>query len=226
MNLSMKLIDLTHLITETIPVYPGTAQPEIKTIATHEQQGFLEHELKFSSHIGTHIDAPAHMLKDGLTLDQMDISAFHGSAMQINCTHKNTKNKNINIDDLAGYESTICEVDFILINTGWYRYWGSENYFVNYPTLSPEAAKWLTDFNLKGIGVDVMSIDPPETKDFNVHNILLENGIMIIENLTNLHSLPHKDIIFNCMPLKYKSSDGSPVRAIAFSATGNKAYYK
>lgn len=212
----MKVIDLSHTITADMPVFPGTDQPEIAPIVTHEEHGYLEHKLTIFSHVGTHIDAPAHMIKDAQTLDQMDATAFCGTALALDLTTKNENNRTICIDDLAPFEAEIAENDFLILNTGWYKHWGSTKYFSDYPALTAEGATWLADFDLKGIGVDVISIDPPENKDFAVHNILLSTGMIIIENLTNLHRLPECTFVLSCLPLKYEGADGSPVRAAAF----------
>ena len=43
----MKSIDLTHLISETMPVYPGTEPPCMDTGTTLEKDGFLEKKITF-----------------------------------------------------------------------------------------------------------------------------------------------------------------------------------
>ena len=209
----MEIIDLTHLITNDMPVYPGTEKPKSEDIFTINNDGFLEHKLTLFSHTGTHIDAPAHMLKGACTLDQLDINQFCGSAFVLDCTHK--KDRRICIDDMIRFEEELSTNDFVILNTGWSQNWGKKKYYNDYPGLTPEAASWLSGFNLKGIGIDTISIDLPEEKDFIIHKILLETGIIIIENLTNLNLLQKDDFILSCLPLKFENSDGSPVRAIA-----------
>ena len=81
--------------------------------------------------------------------------------------------------------------------------------------LSTETATWISGFRLKGLGVDMISIDREGTSDFPVHRILLAQNILIIENLTNLKGLPQVGFSFSCLPLKFENADGSPVRAIA-----------
>ncbi len=213
----MRTIDLTHLITDYMPVYPGTETPHIKSIAAHQTHGYLEHLVRMTTHTGTHVDAPAHMIENGKTLDQMSTNDFCGTAMSISFTDKNENNREICIEDLVPFETDISEHEFVILNTGWYKHWGESKYFENYPSLTAEAASWLSEFNLKGIGVDVISIDAHDAIDFPVHNILLETGMILIENLTNLHSLPDSLFWLSCMPLKIMNSDGSPVRAVAFS---------
>ena len=133
--------------------------------------------------------------------------------MVIDCTNL-APAKKIEKKFLEGFQSLIAKVEFILLNTGWSEHWGTPKYLGDFPVLSEEAARFLTDFKLKGIGFDTISADPMDSKDLPVHKILLNNQVIIIENLTNLESLPKTDFKFACFPLKVKSGDGSPVRAV------------
>jgi len=211
----MNTIDLSHTIKNGMPVFPGTEAPNIEDVFTHEEHGFWEHRLTLFSHVGTHIDAPAHMIAGAATLDQMSTDRFVGPGVCIDCTHRNSADPQITIDDLLPYESEISESDFVILNTGWYQNWGKNEYFTNYPAPTPETARWLVDFELKGVGVDVISIDSAEISGFEVHNILLEQNTLAIENLNALYLLPAEGFLFSCLPLKYDYADGSPVRAIA-----------
>lgn len=58
----MRVYDLTHTISEDIPVWPGTEQPRLSEGSAFERDGFRETRLELFSHVGTHMDAPAHML--------------------------------------------------------------------------------------------------------------------------------------------------------------------
>ncbi len=81
--------------------------------------------------------------------------------------------------------------------------------------LSPEAAQWLVDADIKGVGIDMISVDEVDSTDFAIHNILLGADLVIIENLTNLEALPDSEFSFYCFPLRIEHADGSPVRAVA-----------
>jgi kynurenine formamidase len=209
----MKLIDLSHTISPEMPVYPGTEPPVFITECTIEDTGFLENKITLYSHTGTHIDAPAHLIKDAKTLNMLPITHFYGNAFLLNLAQ--TKNRTISIDDLYTHQKTIEAAEFLLIHTGWSRYWGSDKYFSDYPILSLEAADWLCGFGLKGIGFDTISADIEDTQDFPVHKAFLQQDTIIIENLTHLDKLPCDHVIFSCFPLKINEADGSPVRAVA-----------
>ena len=72
----------------------------------------------------------------------------------------------------------------------------------------------LSEFSLKGIGIDAISIDSIKSTAFAVHKILLAKNILIIENLTNLDSIGTEFFILSVLPLKSQEADGSPVRAV------------
>lgn len=209
----MKVNDLTHIISSNMPVFPGTEQPVLEKVSTIEKDGFRESKITMCSHIGTHVDSPAHMLDDGKYLDELSIENFIGSAIIVDFSNQN-KNL-IEISDLKLYDEKINQVDFIILKTGWSKYWGQSNYYKGFPSLSEECAKWLSEFNLKGIGIDAISIDSIDSKTFLIHKILMKKNIIIIENLTNLDSIINESFILSIMPLKNKDADGSPVRAIS-----------
>lgn len=208
----MKTIDLTHTLGPDMPVFPGSKAPEITCLARVEQDGYFIHEVSFNTHNGTHIDSPAHILSDGRTLDRLPIGQFVGKGMVIDLTNFN-KSK-VDIIDLKPYEENIKKSEFILFRTGWSGYWGEEKYFNDFPVLSIECAHWLSNFELKGIGIDAISLDETESTTYSVHKIILKR-CCIIENLTNLDQLPASGFIFSCLPMKFEEADGSPVRAVA-----------
>lgn len=209
----MKIIDLTHTIYSNMPVFPGTEQPIFIKANTLEKNGFQESKITMYSHTGTHIDAPAHMLSNGPYLDNLDIAHFIGNATILDFSNSNIKL--IDIDSLKPYEEKIKNVEFIIIKTGWSKFWGHKKYFESFPSLSEDSARWLSQFNLKGIGIDAISIDDIDSTTFAVHKILMPKNIIIIENLTNLDSICSENFILSILPLKNKDADGSPVRAIS-----------
>ena len=209
----MKVIDLSHSIRAGMPVYPGTEPPTFSTPCTIAQNGFTERKITLYSHTGTHIDAPAHIIPGAKTLGQLNIDHYFGRACMLDLT--SVKEGTIDIADLKPYEDLMGKNDFVLLHTGWSELWDKGGYFEGYPLLSTKAATWISKFSLKGLGIDMISIDREGTSDFPVHRILLEQNILIIENLTNLQGLPRVGFSFSCLPLKFENADGSPVRAVA-----------
>ncbi len=208
----MNIIDLSHTISPGMPVYPGDDPPVITNRAEIDEDGFVEKSMTLGSHVGTHIDAPAHIIPYAPTLDRMPVDRFVGPASVIDLT--GMENPEIDTSFLESYEPLFKTSEFVLLHTGWGRFWGQEKYFRNYPILSIEAALWVRSFGLKGIGVDALSVDEVDAADLPIHKILLER-MLIVENLTNLDKLPKTGFTFSCFPLKLENADASPIRAVA-----------
>ena len=209
----MRIIDLSHEIYTDMPVYPGDRPPVVTDEAVMERDKYNEKRLSLSSHTGTHIDAPAHMIPDGANLDAVPLEVFIGPGLIIDVS--NVSEPEIAPRVIAPYLEDLEPGCFILFRTGWDRYWGRDEYFHGFPVLSTEAAELTAALSPKGVGFDAVSADPTGSTTLPVHRLLLSQGIILIENLTNLDSPPTRGFIFTAMPLKIKAGDGSPVRAAA-----------
>jgi len=209
----IQVIDLSHTIEPDMPCYPGTPGPVFQSICSIEEEGFAEQLLTISSHTGTHVDLPSHILKDAPSLDMFGIGRFAGKGLAIDV--RGTPNQIISIETLQPVLALIRECEFLLLCTGWSCYWNTSDYYKGYPALSSDAAQWLTGFDLKGVGVDTMSVDAPDAQTFPVHTILLQNGTLILENLSNLQLLLHRPFTFCGFPLKLARAEASPLRAVA-----------
>lgn len=211
----MKIIDLTHRISEQIPVYPGTEPPQLRVVSTQEADGYRETALSFYSHTGTHMDAPFHIYADGTPLDAFPVEQFVGKALVIDCT-KAGEGEEIGMEYLAPVRALADAAEFLLFATGWDANWGKEAYFGAYPVLSLEVCQYLLDSGKKGVGLDVIGIDPLEDHQLTRHKLLLAQGkFVIIENLTQLGKIGDGLFTFAALPLYYRDADGAPVRAVA-----------
>ena len=209
----MKVIDLTQLISADMPVYPGTEQPKLEVANTYEKDGFRETLISFYSHTGTHMDAPFHIFGERTSLDVMPAEQFVGKALVIDC-------RDVGEGGEIGMEyidkALADEAEFLLFNTGWDENWGKEKYFGEYPVVSMEVCQYLLDSKKKGVGFDVIGIDPVSDINLTRHKMLLsQRDIVIIENLTNLDKIGGGLFPFAALPLKYKDADGAPIRAVA-----------
>jgi arylformamidase len=199
----MKIYDLTHKIENNMPAYSNEEKPDIKELFSYKKDGVNITNLGLTSHIGTHLDTPFHILENGKNICDFSIETFFGKGLCISF-------KNLDNFDF----SSIANIDYLLIYTGWDKYWNEEKYFKNYPIISKEVAKKIAASPLKGIGIDCISPDGYDSKELENHNILLKRNKIIVENLCELEKLLGKEFYFSCMPLKI-GIDGCPVRAVA-----------
>ena len=207
----MKVMELTHTIKNDMPVYPGTEQPVLTTACTIDQAGYRETLLHMYSRTGTHMDAPAHMIPAGKTLDAFPAETFVGRGFVLNCRGL----EEIPLSLVQAHEAELRQADFLLFCTGWDRLWGQEEYYHGFPCLTPEAADYVAGLPLKGIGEDCISVDPCDSVDFPNHMKLLGAGLVNTENLKNLDALVGKPFTFLTLPLQFENADGCSCRAMA-----------
>ena len=205
--------DLSQVLENDMPVYPGSKPAVVIQESYFTREGFNELSLQISTHSGTHVDCGYHMVASGSDTLTTSVDRFFGSGMVIDCRHIAT-DRIITREHLNQHERLIRGSEFILLHTGWSQFWSHTRYYHGFPVMSPDAAKYLTGFKLKGIGCDAIGFDPVESTDFPVHNIILSAGMILVENLVNLDSLPESGFMFSCFPLRIKDGDGSPVRAV------------
>ena len=206
----MQLFDLSHRLNSSTPVYPGKKPPIFKPSAFLEKDGYRETLFNFESHLGTHIDAPAHMVANGKFLDQLPLESFCGKALIINIP---ANTPHIGTEHLQPFANQLKDADFVLFHTGWHKFWNSENYFYGFPVLTSEAVTMLLTFSLKGTGFDAISADPVDSRSYENHMAILGHGMLIIENLI-FPELTINEGFFSCYPLPCENADGSPVRAV------------
>ena len=228
----MEVIDLTHTIHNDIQIYPGDPVPSISRGLTHEKDDCHVDQIKLGSHTGTHIDAPFHFLKGGQRIDEIPVRRFIGNGILIDVSDKSQRDP-IDSTDLKFYTSKIKKKDFVILKTGWDRYFGTPHY-LQHPYLSADAAGLLLKLGVALVGIDALNIDAscqtdmdPEplkadsdtygVNGYPVHDILLGNDVLIVENLCNLDKIKQPNGFYSFLPLKLKDSDGSPVRAVFYS---------
>ncbi|NRY59624.1 cyclase family protein [Clostridium beijerinckii] len=211
----MKVIDLTHSISENMPVYPGTEKPKLEVASTYEKDGFKETLLTMFSHTGTHMDSPAHLFSQRTTLDSFNAEQFVGKGIVVDCSNLKEGQK-ITMKYIEAVKEKADIAQYILFYTGWDKYWGTDTYFGNYPYITEEVAEYLINSKKKGVGIDVIGIDPIKDENLTIHKKLFaETDIVVIENLTSLDKVGSDIFTFCALPIKFKHSDGAPIRAIA-----------
>jgi len=211
----MKVIDLTYTISEKMPVYPGTATPKLEVANTYETNGFKETLLTMFSHTGTHMDAPSHIFEHRTTLDAFPVEQFIGKGLVIDCSELG-EGQRIKMSHIEAVKEKADQAEFLLFYTGWDKHWGTNAYFGDYPAITEEVADYLISSKKKGVGLDVIGIDPVSDENLTIHHKLFaETEIVVIENLARLGEIGNELFTFFALPLKYENSDGAPIRAVA-----------
>jgi kynurenine formamidase len=211
----MRIIDLTHIITEDMPMYPGTEAPKLQLAYSYKEYGFRETLISLYSHTGTHIDAPAHLFSDRITLDKYPVEQFAGKSLVIDC-RKLKKEEEISMPLLEEKGNALYEAEFILFLTGHSFLWGTPGYFADFPIMSQEVVEWVNLHKLKGIGIDAPSFDPVTVDELYNHKAILKtNNTILLENLCNLEKIGIDPFTLCALPLNFQNADGAPARIIA-----------
>jgi len=173
--------------------------------------------ISLGSHTGTHIDAPNHFIADGLSIDKYDLNKLMGRALVIDVRGKKAR-ETITWEDMEKWEGEMHEGVIVLMCTGWSQYWGKDQY-EEHPFIDLNAAKKLIERGVRVIGCDTLSPDEMCSPTSEVHKVILRAGGAIAENLRGVEEvLGLKEPVVSLLPLKLDSCDGSPIRAIAWSA--------
>ena len=112
------IIDLTHTITPDMPMYPGSAAPSMTPTGSLTRTGYRETQITLSSHTGTHMDAPSHLLREGSNLEVLPASQFCGRAVVLDVSHMEPGSV-ITADYLKAQNGVVRSADFVLFYTGW-----------------------------------------------------------------------------------------------------------
>lgn len=199
----MEFIDLTQTFTNDMPVYPGDSKPELIQVVFFDKDGYNAHEIKTGIHVGTHMDAPLHMIANGKKISEIVPGMFFGHGVLIDARGK----EKIDVDLLHDVQAG----DIVLILTGFGSRFLDSDYYKTYPELTEAFARKLVELHVKMVGADTPS---PDREPFLIHKILLAQEILILENLTNLEKLLGKNFEVMALPAKL-ATDGAPVRVIA-----------
>jgi len=213
----MKVIDLTLTVSNKIPTFPGSPQPNFIPWENVKEDGYNLELLFLSSHTGTHMDAPHHFLEKGAKIHEISLKKLVSSAVLIKSRKKS--NESITKTDIQKFEKKhgkITGFSTVIFCTGWQRNLQKDYYFTKNPGLSVSAAKYLASKKISLVGIDSPSIDLGTDSKFSVHQIFAKKGMLIVENLTNLEKIKSSKFHLVVLPLKLKNATGSPVRAIAF----------
>jgi len=208
----MALHDLSHELDSGRP-YPGDPGASVTPHATIEADGDRVADVACTTHSGTHVDAPAHLVAGGATLGDYDVETFQFDARIVDCTACDDR------EPIPGDAVPETDADLLIFHTGFDDHWGTEAYF-DHPYLSGEAAGRCGERG-HHVGLDAPSVDPTpsehatsdEPAGYPAHHALLGDGQLILENLTNLGVLPER-VTVHAHPLPV-DADGAPVRAVA-----------
>jgi kynurenine formamidase len=231
-----KVVDLTHAFDAKTIYWPTSPSGfELKSLAYGPTPGgwfYSSNAFCTPEHGGTHLDAPIHFSKIGMTADQIPVRRLIAPAAVIDVRGKAASNPDyrLSLDDVRAWEKrhgAIAPGTIVLLETGWSSRWPDKKAYLgddtpgdasklHFPSYGREAAEYLVrDRKVGALGVDTASIDSGAATDFIVHQIANGADVPGLENVTGLDALPETGAWVVALPMKIAGGSGGPLRIVA-----------
>jgi arylformamidase len=202
-----RIIDISTPLDTHTPAYPGDPvfQRTVTAAIGADGEGYLLSTLAMSAHSGTHIDAPAHFLAQGKTIDQIPPRRWLSSALVIDMEGK----RPVRAEDLERHG--IRTGDSVILKANARR--AADAHPDDFSSLSADGAAFLVSKKINLVGIDALSIEAYDDPAWPVHKKLLRNNILILEGLRLRHVAPGRYTLI-ATPLHISGGDGAPARAL------------
>lgn len=224
-----RIFDLTHVLTTSMPVYPGLTRPTMTQTSSLEENGVYNNDLTIGEHTGTHLDAPMHFAEGGLTTDQLPAERFFTplAVISIAARAREDPDTAVTVDDILAWEQSngrLPDGAFVAMLSGWSTRIGDPEAFTNAdgdgvmhtPGYSGEAAAFLCEErDIVGVGVDTFSLDAGAAEDYIAHRTFLPAGKYGVELMANLDSVPPAGATLVVGAPKHARGSGGPSRVFA-----------
>lgn len=206
-------IDLSLPFEEGMPSFPGYPGYQARQLERHDVEGKVSHHLTMNTHQSTHIDAPAHFIEGGATVDELDTDLLWGEARVLDLRDHAGEQLDA---DLLQQTAPDLDADRIVLLTGDVdAHFGSGDFYEEAAVLTEPAAEWLLEREVELVANDFLteSIQIPMRP---VHNALLGAGVPIVEYLCNTDAIAEYDTVeLACFPLKLAGIEAAPARVLA-----------
>lgn len=218
-----KIIDLSHTLMSNIPTWDagcGFVQEITDDYLTVKNQtSFRVMALSMHAGIGTHLDAPRHCIRNGASVDVLDLNTLCMPCAVIDVSSKAHETFMLSPQDILEHEDThglLVPGSCVMVYTGWDARWQDPDAYRNtlvFPSVSREAAALLLTRGVTALGIDTLSPDPAASK-YPVHHLFLGAGKILLENVAGLAHMPPRGAFIMAMPLKLHDGTESPIRLI------------
>ncbi len=211
------LHDITLTLSPDLPVWPGDPPVELARVSDlGAGDPWSLTRLCTSTHAGTHVDAPAHFLMDGATVEALDLGALIGPAVVVDLPE-------VEVVDAGALEALDlfdagdpAPAERLLLRTRNSERRGrgvpEAEILADFVALAADGAAWLAARGLRLVGIDGPSIAPLDDID-TPHRVLLGAGVVVVEGL-DLRAVAAGRYTLVCLPLKLAGADGAPTRAV------------
>ncbi len=199
-----RIIDISVPVTTGMFRFPRPDHVAVSITeeGTYEKVRCRTSRILMGSHSGTHVDAPMHVIRNGLPVDQVPLDALVGPArvLRIKAAPKQVIGR-------EAVEAGLIDERRIILDTGWHRKWATDAYYAECPKVDEGFAELLVERGVRCLVTDVpLSLE--------VHNIVLGSGCCQVENVVGLDQVKSDKVYLVALPLRISGVDAAPARAI------------
>jgi len=203
----MRVYDVTFPLDESCPVWEGEPKPALEWRNRLENGHYCNlSSFAMGSHTGTHIDAPAHFVAGGGTIESIAVERLVGPALVVEFHGSG----DITAADL-GRMGVGGAPPRVLFKTANARLWDDPAFHRDFVALSLDAVERLIELGLQLVGIDYLSVEAFDSARYEVHHRLLDAGIVALEGV-DLRQVPPGEYLLVCAPLKLTGAEGAPAR--------------
>jgi arylformamidase len=202
-----RIHDVTVPLVPGMLAYPGDPSFDIEPLQRAGDAPFSLSRMTLTTHSGTHVDAPAHILAGGTTVDLLPLEILLGKARVVKLLARERVER-------ADLEALDLSDDLrVLLKTRMSGQMLKPGYQEDHLYLTVDAAHYLGQAGIKLIGFDYLSIDRSGSADFPAHQALLGAGVIVIEGL-DLSEVEPGEYDMACLPLRVGGGDAAPARVV------------
>jgi kynurenine formamidase len=223
------VVDLTHRLSPSIPIYPAYRPVQIRRRFSVPQDGYGANEVTFDEHTGTHVDAPSHFVAGAVSADRLPVDRLIAPLVVIGIAERAARDPDtlVTVDDLLQWEKRYGRVPagaLVAMHSGWDARVGNAGQFLNQDAKgtmhapgfgAPAARLLIEERDVCGIGVDTLSLDAGAAPKFVAHLAILGAGKYGVEMLANLGLVPPAGATVIVAAPKHEAATGGPARVLA-----------
>ncbi len=206
----MTIYDISLTLSNDLPVWPGDTPIDLRrTKDMQHGELYTLSQITTTVHVGSHLDAPVHFVRDGYGVDQIDLDKLIGPCFVVDLPDVDS------IDAQSLEQANIpAHTTRLLCRTRNSEIWtrGDKVFHTDFVAIDPSGAEWMVQHGIQLVGIDYLSVGAYEG-GIATHEILLSHEVVPVEGL-DLSRIEPGEYQLICLPLKLKDCDGAPVRAV------------
>lgn len=203
----MKIFDISWPISSATTGYKDKKVVNFQPVKSFDADGVRETTITISAHTGTHVDAPSHFVRDGKTIDQINLSSLIGKAKVFDMS---VVSDGITRDHLENLQ--IDAGDIVLFKTVNSATQATDKFTPHFIFLEISGAQLLVERKVRAVGIDYLGIERGQQGHLT-HNLLFKHEISIIEGL-RLTNVSEGTYFLCCLPLNTIGIEAAPARAV------------